>query len=149
MKIVSINSQLLRAFEADREFMRKKHRPCVLIMRLTYKGKKRTFAVPLRSNISSNTPKVQYFPLPPRSTTRPPNHHGIHYIKIFPVSRRYLIRYRTDGNIFEEMIKSVIEKNQKEIVCSCQNYLDAYAAGDHPKFSTDIDLLISILDSMD
>lgn len=106
------------------------------------------FAVPLRSNISSKTPKVQYFQLPPRLATRASNHHGIHYIKIFPVSRHYLIRYRTDGNAFEEMIKSVIEKNQKEIIRSCQNYLDTYATGDHPKFSTDIDLLISILDSM-
>lgn len=46
-------------------------RPCVLLVKLTYKGKDRDFVVPLRSNISARTPARQYLSLPPNPTTRP------------------------------------------------------------------------------
>ena len=113
-----------------------------------YKGVNRSFAVPLRSNISSNTPKDQYFALPTRPTTRAGNHHGLHYIKMFPVTKKYLVRYRTEGNVFATTIQTVIDKNEKRIVTECQKYLDDYSKGHRLPFSTDIDLLLSILDSL-
>lgn len=148
MKIVAINQTLLKEFQEDPEVLRKTARPSVLIIRLKYKGANRSFAVPLRSNISSNTPKNQYFALPTRSTTRAGNHHGLHYIKMFPVTKKYLIRYRTEGNAFATTIQSVIDKNERRIVAECQKYLDDYSNGHRPPFSTDLDLLISILDSL-
>ena len=148
MKIVTINQVLLKEFQNDPEILRKTTRPCALIVRLKYKGVNRSFAVPLRSNISAKTPKNQYFALPTRSTTRTGNHHGLHYIKMFPVTKKYLIRYRTEGNSFATMIQSTINKNEKQIVTECQKYLDDYANGCRPPFSTNLDLLISILDSM-
>lgn len=148
MKIVSINQALLKAFQKDPEVLRKTSRPCVLIIRLKYKGTNRSFAIPLRSNISAKTPRSQYFALPTRSTTRPGNHHGLHYIKMFPVAKKYLIRYRTEGNVFANTIQAVIDKNERRIVTECQKYLDDYANGHQAPFSTDIDLLLSILDAL-
>ena len=48
------------------------------------------------------------------------------------------------------MIKAMVsdKENEKRIVKECQEYLDRYEAGDKPKYSTDIDLLISILESI-
>lgn len=73
--------------EGDRELMLKHNRPCIVVVRLRFRGKRRDFAVPLRSNIAPNVPKDQYFALPPRPTTRPNCRHGIHYIKMFPITR--------------------------------------------------------------
>ena len=42
---------------------------------------------------------------------------------------------------------SIIDKNAKTIVNNCQSYLDAYADGYHPSFSTDIDYLLVQLHS--
>ena len=77
MKVVTINRLLLQKFQQDPEVLRKTARPCVLVVRLKYKGHKRSFAIPMRSNISARTPRNQYFALPTRSTTRPGNHHGL------------------------------------------------------------------------
>lgn len=57
--------------EGDRELMLKHNRPCIVVVRLHFRGKRRDFVVPLRSNIAPNVPKDQYFALPPRPTTRP------------------------------------------------------------------------------
>lgn len=64
---------------------------------------------------------------------------------MFPVTKQYLIRYRTEGNKFATLIQDIIDKNTKTIVTDCQNYLDLYAEGHHPLFSTDIDYLLSQL----
>ena len=149
MKLVSINKTLLAAFSEDQEVLQKSGRPYVLVIRLSYKGRNRDFAVPIRSNIPAATPKDQYFALPPRPTTRPTNRHGLHYIKMFPVSKKYLMRYRTEGNPFATLIQEIIEKRRKEIVEDCQRYLDAYADGERPQFSTDIDFLLDKLDDLD
>ncbi|MEO2625714.1 hypothetical protein ABHA58_08190, partial [Blautia wexlerae] len=66
------------------------------------------------------------FALPPRPQTRPKNRHGLHYIKIFPVTKQYLVRYRTEGNSFATLIHDIIEKNSKQIVDECQHYLCIY-----------------------
>lgn len=145
MKLVSIHQDLLARYQNDKEVMIKAKRPYVLVIKLKYKGKNQDFAIPLRSNISATTPKEQYFALPPRPTTRAKNRHGIHYIKMFPVSKQYLVRYRTEGNQFATMIQNIIDKNEKKIVEACQKYLNDYVDGKRPPFSTDIDFLLSEL----
>lgn len=145
MKLVSININLLEKYRGDAEVLLKSQRPYVLIIRLTYKEKLQDFAVPIRSNIPAAAPRQQYFALPPRPTTRPHNRHGLHYIKIFQVTKQYLIRYRTEGNVFATMIQNIIDKNSKQIISECQAYLDDYVAGKRPNYSTDIDYLLSKL----
>lgn len=145
MKLVTINITLLEKYCGDPEILFKSQRPYVLIIRLKYKGKTHDFAVPIRSNIPAAAPKQQYFALPPRSATRPHNRHGLHYIKMFPVTKQYLVRYRTKGNTFATMIQNIIDKNSKQIISECQVYLDDYAAGKHPNYSTDIDYLLTQL----
>lgn len=145
MIIVTLRSSDLKAYSVDPEMLQKSGRPCVLIIRLKYKGKRYDFAVPLRSNINPSTPKDQYFPLPPRGTTKPKHRHGIHYAKMFPVDRTKLLRYRTAGNIFAQMIQVIINANEKQIIQECQEYLSRYELGERPPFSTDIDLLTTLL----
>ena len=70
---------------------------------------------------------------------------SVHYIKMFPVTKQYLIRYRTDGNRFATLIQTIIDKNSKQIVNECQRYLDLYSQGIKPLYSTDIDYLIEQL----
>lgn len=145
MKLVSIDPRLLEKYQGDPEVMTKSGRPYVLVICLKYKGQKYNFAVPIRSNIPAAAPKEQYFALPPRPTTRPKNRHGIHYIKMFPVTKEYLIRYRTEGNTFAQLIQSIIDKNTKKIVNACQDYLNLYSLGQKPQYATDIDYLLTQL----
>lgn len=145
MKLVTIRADLLSLYEKDKEVLQKSGRPYVVVLRLKYKERNYDFAVPIRSNISAAAPKEQYFALPPRPTTRPRNRHGLHYIKMFPITKEYQVRYRTDGNAFAMLIQQILDKNTKQIVLECQQYLDDYAAGKHPQFSTDIDFLLSVL----
>lgn len=145
MKLVTIANELLQKYIGDPEILQKSTRPCVIVVRLSYKEHILDFAVPIRSNIPASAPKDQYFALPPRPQTRPRNRHGLHYIKMFPVTKKYLIRYRTEGNAAATLIKNIIDKNSKQIVTECQKYLDNYSKGIRPNFSTDIDFLISNL----
>ena len=145
MKLVTIRADLLSLYEKDKEVLQKSGRPYVVVLRLKYKERNYDFAVPIRSNIPAAAPKEHYFALPPRPTTRPRNRHGLHYIKMFPVMKDYQVRYRTDGNEFARLIQQILDKNTKQIVLECQQYLDDYAAGKHPQFSTDIDFLLSVL----
>jgi len=142
MKIVSIKESLLNEYrKIDQEMLAKRGRPCLLVIRLKYKGKNRMFAVPFRSNIAGNVPKDQYFPLPPRSTTKDGNRHGIHYIKMFPVEKRFLERYRLDTPS-SSLCASILEKNKKSIIEECQKYLNSYENGNHPLYATSIDAMI-------
>lgn len=147
MRIVSISDDLLDALaDCDREFMQKHGRPCLLILRLRFRGKRRDFAVPFRSNISPNTPKWQYFPLPPRPTTKPKYRHGIHYIKMFPVEKRFQQKFRTEGNEYYETIWAIVDANAKVIVEACQQYLDAYEREGRPLYAVDIDKIIQLME---
>ena len=121
-------------------------RPCVLL-RLKYNGKIQKFAVPFRSNISNTAPKMQYFPLPPNKNTKQGNYHGIHYIKIFPVSDKYVNKYRIDNDKYWTMIKNIISKpdNEKIIVNSCQSYLNDYASGNIHSMTPNINRILSWL----
>lgn len=83
MRIVTIISSNLHRLTIDKEMLQNSDRPCVLILKLKYKGVNHCFAVPMRSNISAASPKNEYFPLPPRYTTRSERRHGLHYIKMF------------------------------------------------------------------
>ena len=123
--------------------LQKAKRPCVLIVKMAYKGEKLDFAVPFRSNIHPSEKKEHYFGLPPRNSTKPGYRHGLHYIKMFPVSKTARQKYRVSGNKFAELIRDTIDKNEDRIVRECKEYLKNYENGIHPKYSTDIDLLLS------
>ena len=145
MKIVSVNKKQLDKYCQDPEFLHKSKRPCVLVVRLKYKDRRYNFAIPFRSNIPAASPKDEYFPLPTRPTTKPGNRHGLHYIKMFPITNDKLQIYHTEGNAAATLYKKIIDDNQKRIVLECQKYLDKYESGDKPKFATDIDLLITLM----
>ena len=53
----------------------------------------------------------------------------------------YLVRYRVEGNCFATLIQNIINKNSRQIVDECQQYLDLYSQGIKPAYSTDIDYL--------
>ena len=118
-------------------------RPCVLIVDLVYKGKKIKFVVPLRSNISSNTPSKQFFSLPPNSRTKPGKHHGIHYIKMFPINNKYINNYLISGNNYLIGIKQIIDKNESAIIKACQDFLTDYENGKGTLFTPDIDGILN------
>ena len=143
MRLVTIDSSVLKKYCEDTEMLHKAKRPSALIVKLTYKGHRYSFAVPMRSNISPSSPKDEYFPLPPASKTKPKYHHGLHYIKMFPIKISNTHPYHTEGNIFASLCKSIIDAHEKEIVHSCQQYLANYEQGLHSQYSTDIDLLIT------
>lgn len=148
MKLVTIDNALLLKYNGDNEVLQKSTRPYVLVIRLKYKGNRYDFAVPIRSNIPAAAPKNQYFALPPRPQTKPRNRHGLHYIKMFPVTKQYLVRYRTEGNAFATLIQAIIDRNSKQIVEECQKYLELYSQGIHPDYSTDIDFLLQKLNDV-
>lgn len=147
MRIVSVGDEFIERYGiGDREFMFKHGRPCILVVRLRFRGKRRDFAVPFRSNIAPNVPKDQYFALPPRPATRPGCRHGIHYIKMFPIERRFQRRFRTEGNPYYETIQRILDSHEKEIVQACQGYLDGYERNGRPRYAVDIDRIIGMLE---
>lgn len=146
LKIVSMSQDFFDLCGDDRELMLKRNRPCVVVLKLRYKGERRDFAVPLRSNIAPNVPKDQYFPLPPRPTTRPGHRHGIHYIKMFPLQKRFQRKFRTSGSQYYETMQRTIDSNAARIVSECQAYLDRYEQCGRPRFAVDIDRMIERLE---
>ena len=147
MRIVSIANDFIKKYGAgDREFMFKHGRPCIVVVRLRFRGKRRDFAVPFRSNISPNVPKDQYFALPPRAQTKPRHRHGIHFIKMFPIEKRFQRRFRTEGNPYYETIQRIVDENSAEIVNSCQRYLESYERNGKPRYAVDIDRIIALLE---
>lgn len=123
----------------------KRGRPCVLIVNLIYREQRQTFVVPLRSNISANTPKDQYFPLPPNAATQSGRRHGLHYIKLFPMDKKYVYPYKISQSPYLIMIKNILDKNEKQIVNDCQNYLRKYERGQGSEMTPDIDGILSWL----
>ncbi len=147
MKLISVSDEYFDEIaEGDREFMLKHGRPCALVVRLKFRGRRRDFAVPLRSNIAPNVPKSQYFPLPPRPTTRERHRHGLHYLKMFPIERRFQRRFRTEGNIYYEKLQAILDENTARIVGECQAYLDSYEENGRPNYAVDIDRAIELLE---
>ena len=120
MRLVSIDSKILKKYTKDPEMLQKSNRPCALVLRLKYRNEQFDFAIPLRSNISPSTPKNQYFPLPTRHTTKDGYRHGIHYIKMFPIDRTKTYKFNTDS-MYYSMLKAILDKNEKKIIKRCQN----------------------------
>lgn len=149
MQIVKVSDQFYidcKVHGTDKELLfNKSGRPCVLIVQLKYKGKKQDFIVPIWSNIVSNTPKNQYFPLPPNPSTKSGNRHGVHYIKLFPIDKKYIQKYRINNNQFLLQVKSILDKNETDIISACQCYLTEYENGNKHPMSPDIDGILSWL----
>ena len=62
MNIVSISDEFIELCSSgDREFMIKHGRPCIIVVRLRFRGKRRDFAVPFRSNIAPTFQKTSTF----------------------------------------------------------------------------------------
>ena len=119
-------------------------RPAVLLVRLKYKNNYHKFVVPLRSNISSSTPKWQYFSLPPTSRTRLNCSHGVHYIKIFPVTNEYVESYIVNKP-FDRLIKQILTNKEKDIIKACQAYLNRCEKGNKHRMTPDIDGILNWL----
>ena len=144
--LVSVDTKLIEYFrKTDKEVMEENNRPFVLVLRLLYRHRNHDFAIPIRSNIAPNVPVKQYFNLPPRAKTKPYHHHGIHFIKVIPVNRKYLQTYKIDKSVQGQMVYSFVEKHLSEIVKKMQQYLSEYENGNRPQYSTDIDALIALL----
>lgn len=152
MKLVKVKDsfyKLCKKYNVDKELLQNENgRPCVLVINMKYRGKKRDFVVPLRSNISGSVPKDQFLSLPPNTNTRQGCSHGVHYIKIFPIDKKYLDNYLISEDEYKCMIKSLLDKNEGEIILKCKDLLEKYERGIRPKFSADIDGIIAVLDSV-
>lgn len=149
IKLVKVKQEfydLCKLHGVDRELLHNEHgRPCVLLVRLCYKGQFCDFVVPLRSNISETTPVEQYFSLPPNPHTRPFRRHGLHYCKLFPIKRQYLDLFKIDGNAYYLMILEMLRRHESEIISNCQSYLNQYELGRKYFVTPDIDAILSVL----
>ncbi|CAM3958558.1 hypothetical protein PAAL109150_01770 [Paenibacillus alkaliterrae] len=140
MKLSSISDDFFELVKFDKELMdNTNRRPYLIILRLKYSGIRQDFAVPFRSNIDSNTPKDQYFSLPPRKTTQKHHVHGLHYLKMFPIKSEYLRKFNVENNPYYATLLGIINKNLKTIVKDAQKYLDDYQNGRKQRYCTNID----------
>lgn len=143
MEIVKVKQSYYDLLESnhlnDEILINKDGRPCVLIVRLKYREKLTDFVVPIRSNISPTTPHSQYLSLPPNSGTKPKHHHGVHYIKMFPIdSSKYIDKFHYTSEDHFSKAASVIAAHEKEIVQACQNYLIIYESGGGSPYTPNI-----------
>lgn len=149
MQLVTIGKDFFikcKEYGTEKELLyNKQGRPCVLLVNLIYKEQKRIFVVPLRSNIAKSVPQNQYFPLPPNASTLPTRRHGIHYIKLFPMDKKYIHPYKISQSAYLIMLKNILDKNESKIVNACQNYLKEYEEGRGSLMTPDIDGILSWL----
>lgn len=147
MKLITISNQLADELQAlDSEFLLNKNgRPCVLVIRLKYAGRRQDFAIPLRSNIPPAEQKANYFPLPPRATTKPHHRHGLHFVKMFPITKGHTQKFHTDNNAEYKRINNILDKNTRQIVAQAQAYLTAYEQGNRSLYATNIDKLLDYI----
>ena len=130
---------------ADPEFLAKSGWPCALLLHLRFRGKRYDFAAPFRPNIPPNTPTNQFFLLLPRPATKPKHHHGIHYLKMFPINRQNRRRFRTKSNHYCEVLQQYVDDHAPAIVARAQRYLDSYELFGPEPFAVDSDKLIEIM----
>lgn len=129
-------------FDNNVELEKNNKRPCLMIIKLLYKGVKCNFAIPFRSNINGKASRKEYFPLPPRKTTEKGKKHGLHYIKMFPITKDYIYKYYSDNKENEkDMIK--IKKNIKQIIDEIQEYITNYETGTRYNYCTNIDVIFN------
>lgn len=154
MRLVKVKHQfydLCKTNNVENELLfNERGRPCVLIVQLVYKGNNLKFVVPLRSNISSRTPSSQYFALPPNQNTRAGCHHGVHYVKLFPITDEYIDAYRVDDENHEyyDTIYDILNRNESRIIRDCQNYLRRYEIGKGSFVTPDIDGILVMLNNI-
>lgn len=120
-------------------------RPCVLLLQLKYKGKRQDFVVPLRSNLSSSVPKSDCLVLPPNKNTRKHRRHGLHYVKLFPIDKKYIDAYSVQGDEYYSVILSVLAKKEATVINACQAYLCQYEQGNRLYLTPNIDGILSVL----
>lgn len=65
---------------------------------------------------------------------------------MFPIAKKYQTRFRIEGNVYYETIQRIIDKNSKQIIASCQAYLDRYEKHGRPNYAVDIDRIIRLLE---
>ncbi|MEG0277447.1 MAG: hypothetical protein RR630_10500 [Coprobacillus sp.] len=121
-----------------------RYRPFIILLRLNYKGKNYTFALPLRSNIGK-APIETYFPLPNRKVTKDNRKHGLHYIKMIPIDSKFFSKYFIGNSVEERYLISYIEKHLDIIIKESQLYLKNYEKGKRYKYCIDIDDIIKVL----
>ena len=101
IEIVSIKKKFFQICD-DSELLHNDDlkRPYLIILKLKYRGKKIDFAIPFRSNIPPSAKEWEFYPLPPNSTTKETYHHGLHFIKMFPIKKEYKEKFHTSKNEF-------------------------------------------------
>lgn len=138
--LVAVSQEFFKLCSFDKELLENYNqgRPYMVILKLKYREKLIDFALPLRSNISKTTKKQNFFKLPNNKKTKTGNHHGIHFEKMFPIEKKYKVKFRQD-EFLEKIIVPFISVNLKKIVNSAQEYLIKYENGEKTIYSTDID----------
>lgn len=68
---------------------------------------------------------------------------------MFPISKKYQRRFRTEGSPYYETLQKIIDGNTERIVSECQAYLDSYETEGKPRYAVDIDRIIDLLDSVE
>lgn len=68
---------------------------------------------------------------------------------MFPVERRFLRRFRTEGNPYYETIEKIVDEHEREIVIACQRYLTLYERDGRPRYAVDLDRMVALLDGDD
>ena len=91
--------------------------------------------------------KNTFFALPPNSRTKPGNFHGIYYVKLFPIIKKYVQPYLYEGDTFLTKVVNIIDTNDDTIIKACQDYLNEYIKGNRNAYTPDIDAIIELLDN--
>ena len=68
--------------------------------------------------------------------------HGLHFVKMFPVSKACYQAFRFKPNEYYVGLIQYLDKHYEDIVNKSQAYLDAYARGERPRYAVDIDRLL-------
>lgn len=148
IEIVSIKQDFFDLCNFDNELLHNDNskRPYLIILKLNYKAKKIQFALPFRSNINKFEPKINYYPLPTNTKTRDEHYHGLHFIKMFPVTNDFKLKFNITNNpYFNDVVYKKIEKDFKIIIAMAQNYLNEYEKGNKPLYCVNIDEIIKVL----
>ena len=150
MRLVTIKQEFFDIFDFPTEIMSKDSnghdRPFLMVLSLNYKNTKQSFALPFRSNIQvTPSTKGLYFSLPRRHTTKDKHAHGLHYIKIFPIDKKYCDKYIIPNKKYDLMLMNYVKKNLKEIIEGAQEYLRKYESGERFTYCTDIDRMLTAL----
>lgn len=156
VKIVSLSEKFFDEhdlYNIDDEIMPNEtnghNRPYVIIIKLKYKGNKQDFAIPFRNNIAGHHDKATYFALPPRKETRKYHRHGLHFIKMLPIDKKYFLKYNyPTNNASASLTIAYIQKNFKQLVQRAQDYIDSFSKGYRPPLCVDIDKIYNAINGI-